>query len=47
MKNGNKNKVIYYVLGATALATGIYYISSKDEVKKIIDAIKYKFKIKK
>jgi hypothetical protein len=33
-------KVIYYVLGFTALATGIYYLSNKDEIKKYFEYLK-------
>lgn len=47
MALGKKHKVVYYILGATALATGIYFLANKDEVKRILDSVKEKLKIKK
>jgi hypothetical protein len=46
MSKENKN-VIYYVLGFTALATGIYYLSSKDEVKNYFSYLKNLIKLNK
>jgi hypothetical protein len=47
MKVGKKQKVVYYVLGAAALATGIYFLSNKDDVRRILDSVKAKLKLKK
>lgn len=47
MSSNNNKKVIYYVLGVTALATGMYFLSNKDEVKRYLDYLKGLVKRKK
>ena len=38
--SSSKGKVVYYVLGVTALATGIYFFADKDDVKRGFDWFK-------
>lgn len=44
--NSGKGKVVYYVLGLTALATGIYVLANKDDVKRGFDWVKNLVKFK-
>jgi hypothetical protein len=40
-------KVVYYVLGIAALATGVYFLSSNEQVKAQFNWLKNIFNVKK
>lgn len=44
--SSGKGKVVYYVLGLTALATGIYVLANKDDVKRGFDWFKNLVRLK-